>query len=276
MAGRRLALTLIAVLAVASALYYFHPWKDFTSFNPFNLVDSFSKTYNPSSPAELSFKAEVPDIITAGETVKIPLTVSNSGKSTAENVEVIVESSVFQVESQSFNVKPGEVKQVSCRLSASDVKGGLYKASFRLKYYSGDLESFTPEAEEYIYVLPAVELCNVGWKADLFNPFGKSSISRGDSTAFHFRVKSSSETVIYEGITAEVFMKIKLEGLKISPSEVKIGSLGPKGTSEEYVVTITADNTVPPGQYPIEIQLYTADGKAITGAEASIKITVTP
>jgi|GEM_PF-1970793 len=275
MAGRLLALTLIAFLAVASALYYFHPWEDFTGLNPFNFVDSFNKAYNPSSPADLSFKVEAPDVITAGETVEIPLTVSNSGKSTAENVEVIVESNVFQVETQSFNVKPGEVKQVSRSFSALDVKGGLYKASFRLRYHSGGMESFSPEAEEYIYVLPAVEICDVGWKADLFNPFGKSSINRGDSTAFHFRVKSSSGTVIYEGITAEVFMKIKLEGLKISPSEVKIGRLGPKGTSEQYVVTVTADDSVPPGQYPIKIQLYTADGKAITGAKASIKLTVT-
>lgn len=268
MANRWLILT-IAIILVASALY-FHP--DF--LNSFKLPDFFGGTYSSSSPPDLSFKVMVPEAVVAGGGVEMVLTVSNDGKSAAENVEVIVESSVFQVETPTFTVNPGEIKQVTGRLLASDVREGLYRADFRLRYSSGDMEYFSPEVEKHVYVLPAIRICDVGWKTDLFNPFGRSTISRGDSTTFHFKVENLSEATIYKGIIAKVFMKLKPEGLSVSPSEIEIEGLGPKGISEEYVITVSADANVPPGQYPIRIQLYTADGMLITGTEASVKLTV--
>lgn len=273
MAGKGIALAFILILAVA-ALYYFNPpFPAFSSFpNPLKL---FNKTYNPTSPASLAFEVvEAPKTVKAGGEAEVVLTIQNNGRSTAEDVEVLVEGENFKFKASPFNLEPGGEKQVKGRLLAPDVREGTYTVDFRLKYQCGGKHYYSPRIEKQVYVLPAVAVKDVGWKTDLFNPFGKSTIKRGDSTTLHFRVKSFSENVIYEGIKARILMRLKPEGLSFSPEEVEVERLGPMGLSEEYVVTVAADADAPPGQYPLQIRLYTSDGVPIPGAEASLKLTV--
>ena len=230
--------------------------------------------FPPSTPPELEFNVTMPSHVKAMETVEVRLSVSNVGGSRAENVTLKVESQAFTLENHSFSVAPGETKHEAFKLKVGDVKDGVYKVSFRLKYSSGGKDFYTKGVEREVRVLPAVKLVNVGWKFDFFNPLGKSAICRGDATTLHFQVKSLSENVIYEGLKAEVKVKIAPKGLTVSPSTVEVEMLGPKGVSPEYVITISAAADVPPGEYPIEILLYTADG-ILVEAE-NVKLTVKP
>ncbi|RLI25270.1 MAG: hypothetical protein DRO52_04270 [Candidatus Hecatellales archaeon] len=264
MAGRlAVGLAILLLAAVLAATFYLNP------------LDFLHKTYNPSNPAKLSFEVKCPERLKAGGSGEIVLKVSNLGGSTAENVEVLVEGSVFKVEAPSFNINPGEVKEVKGKISVLDVDYGDYQARFRLKYACGG-ERYSQAVKKRIYVLPRVEVRDVGWKTDLFNLFGKSGVKRGDSTTLHFRVKSLSEKVIYGGIKAKISLELKPEGLTISPCEVEIERIGPKGLSSEYSVTVATSSETPPGQYPIRIQLYTADDVPVEGAEALVKLTVSP
>mgnify|MGYP000521755617 CR=1 FL=1 len=228
-----------------------------------------------SLPAELTFKVEVPDHLVAGEAADVKVYVVNHGRGEARDVKLIAKSEGFKVEEKTFSLRGGEERVFRVRLEALDVQDLTYNITFRLQYSTSGEQKYTEPIVKQIRILPAVEIVDVHWETDLFNLFGKSTIGRGDQTTLYFRVKSLSEKIIYSGIVARVTMPIKAPELKISPQEIPIEDLGPKGKTSEYQFKVISGET-PPGQYPIVIQLYTEDGIAIPGAKETVRVTVSP
>ncbi|RLI35800.1 hypothetical protein DRO53_00260 [Candidatus Bathyarchaeota archaeon] len=261
--GKTVTAIIVVVLAVLGLGYMLFP-------------GFFFSLFAPAAPPQLSFTVKVPSQMVAMETVEVKVSVSHVGGGPAENVKLLMESEAFTLENGAFTLPPGETRDFTVKLKAKDVPEGVYRATFRLKYSGGGKTLYSVGVEREIKVLPAVKLANVGWKVDLFNPFGKSSISRGDSTVLRFQVKSLSQNVIYEGLRAEVKFRIAPEGLTLSPSTIEVEPLGPKGVSKTYSVTVAASSQTPPGEYPVQIQVYAADGTPLKEASTILKLTVTP
>jgi hypothetical protein len=225
--------------------------------------------------AELSFRVEMPTHMVAGKTENVKVYVVNHGNGTARKVELLAKSESFRIESGSFDLRPGEERTFKAKITALDVQDATYEVAFRLSYTSNGKQQYTKPIVKQVRILPAVEIADIRWETDLFNLLGKSTIGRGDQTTLYFKVKSLSEKIIYSGIVAKVSLPLEPPGLKITPQEISIEDLGPKGETSEYHFKVVSEET-PPGQYQIVIQLYTQDGVALPGTGKVVKVTVSP
>jgi hypothetical protein len=189
----------------------------------------------------------------------------------AKNVSVNADSAALVITGNPLDIKSGSSVDFGISVSAKDVQDGLYNTSLWLTYSdSSGLERSKP-IEESFYVLPYLELKDLRSAPDFWHPFGKETIAKTDSTNVLFKVSSESKNVIYQCVYAAASFNVPAPGLALNPSRVPVSALGPQGTSNDYSISVSSDNT-PPGQYVILLSLYSKDNQLIT--QASITITV--
>ena len=212
-------------------------------------------------PARLSFEVR-PFNVVALTSSEIMLDVKNEGGDATDVTPVLVSDALLPSSVQSVRVRRGETVRIALKITGQDVQYGEKTADIRLQYSDASGDSETTSKRVSFYLLPSVELFEIGWQTDLLHPLGKNNIGKTDSTALHFRVHSGSKSIIYSGLLVKVWPSMQVPGLTLSPNLTPIESIGPDGRTGSYSVSISSSNS-PPGKYKIGITLLTSDNKPI-------------
>lgn len=226
--------------------------------------------------AQLSLNLDFPETIMVFSSIETNVIIQNEGGD-AEKVEIIfLSDSIVASQVQPFNILGGDKANIKLEITGKDVQYGQKTAIIGLQYSDVDGEHETSSIQVSFYLLPAVEFFDVGWKSEIFHPFGKSKIEKTDNTELFFKVHSKSqasriESVIYADLWVRVQSANKVPGLSITPNSINIESIGPDGRTGKYMVEISSNNS-PTGRYMIEITLFTIDDKFITEQIVELEI----
>jgi hypothetical protein len=182
------------------------------------------------------------------------------------------DSSVVTIRMQPADINAGTAVNLDVALQALDVQDGSYSAHVWGQYSdSNGIHNSDPLTVNF-FIVPNVNLSELGWAPDLFHPFGKGTIGSTDSTTLLFKVVSQSHSETYQGLTAKASFNETAPSLTISPSVLSLNPIGPQGVSQQYSVTVTSNST-PPGVYTIILTLYSKDGQV--AAQGTLQLTVT-
>jgi len=228
--------------------------------------------YREKTTAQLFFRVGFPDVIDPLKSYEVSVQVRNQGGD-ADNVEPILTSdSVVILGTKSTTVREGEEVTMKIVINGrKDLQYGGKTAEVKLRYKDGSGDHETASTQVSFYLLPAVELFEVGWKPEGLQIFGKGTIGKTDKTELHFRVHSRGEQVIYAGLSAKIQCSTSVPGLSLSPTSMLIERIGPDGRTGQYSVSITSSSS-PPGKYMIDIVLVTPEGYVITKQSAELTI----
>lgn len=220
--------------------------------------------------AVISFDPQLPNMIHGG-IVYVNVRISNSGGA-ATSVRVYLNSdAIISYNSWNRPILSGESKSFWVSITPADVENRNYSVRIWVAFSdsSGNRESAVVAGQ--IYVDPDIEVTNISWEGALGGFGGKSTITENDSTRLLFKIHSGSPQATYRGLNASLRADVYAQGLVLSPAEVVLSELGPKGTSGEYAFTIESRDT-PPGDYPLTIQVFSG-GHVVASGNAILKVT---
>jgi hypothetical protein len=256
---RKIQLAILIAIVAVIALSAFY-----AANNANSGTSTESEQYAPPAPSpaslSLTFVQSFPQTLTPGMNDSISVQVSNVGGS-AQGVTLHTDSKVLLLSSSSVNSNPQTNGVITASVVAMDVEDGQYNANFWVTYSDATGSHNSTATEISFYVLPLLKLSGIT-TVDFWHPFGHSTIGPSESTTLYFKVTSMSQNVIYEGMRVSAIWSISAPGLTTVPSTISLSPVGPKGTSGNYNINITSNNT-PPGQYTLTLLLYSKDNQLI-------------
>lgn len=217
-------------------------------------------TATAPEPAVLLFGVQ-PPIIRYGDSIQATVVVSNRGGE-ARNAQVELSSmAVSSYISNPTVIEAHSNGTLVVSLRASDVANGEYEMAIWITYEDSKGQNSTPHQIKEVYVLPAVEITNVGWEktGNVWPWDQKSTIRTIDATTLNFTVHSLSRAATYENLVASAANLLNARNLTITPGSIRIEPIGPGGTTEiQYSFHIQSNDT-PVGKYQIGISIVSDD-----------------
>jgi hypothetical protein len=98
----------------------------------------------------------------------------------------------------------------------------------------------------------------------------KSTIGSNDNTILYFHIKNDAQS-IYSRLSATATPQSGTSGLTITPNFSSMGSIGPRGTSEEYSFALTSSN-MPPGEYNVTIHVFSDNQYEAANTTVMLKV----